>query len=128
MVVLSSSKALWHILCFGRILGKIVFPMTGLPSETENTVIQDTNVSIFSLSIHERILIAFLYSAAFQGLHGLCIEESCTSHWGESVANIKVTDLDCTDSFVIYVESLGVLVMTPKAIHEELKPLSRKVS
>ncbi|KAG0701618.1 ATP-dependent DNA helicase PIF1 [Chionoecetes opilio] len=50
------------------------------------------------------------------------------SDCGASVGNTKITDLVFADDAVIFAESLEVLVMALKALHEEAKPLGLEVS
>ncbi|KAG0730410.1 Gypsy retrotransposon integrase-like protein 1 [Chionoecetes opilio] len=50
------------------------------------------------------------------------------SDCGASIGNTKITDLVFADDAVIFAESLEVLVMALKALHEEAKPLGLEVS
>ncbi|KAG0711755.1 hypothetical protein GWK47_019963 [Chionoecetes opilio] len=47
---------------------------------------------------------------------------------GASLGNTKITDLVVTDDSVIFAESLEVLLMALKALHEEVKSLGLEVS
>ena len=50
------------------------------------------------------------------------------NHCRASVGNTKITDLVFVVDKLVFVESLGVLVMAFEALHEEAKPLGLQVS
>ena len=68
-------------------------------------------------------------SIIFQYLHGLDTGRVVhQSHCGASFGNAKITDLVFANDAVIFTESLEVLVMAFKTLHEEAKPLGLRVS
>lgn len=45
------------------------------------------------------------------------------SHFGTSIGNTRITDLDFVDDALIFTESQEVLVLALEALHEDVKPL-----
>lgn len=65
----------------------------------------------------------------FQQFHGLGITRVVyQSHCGASVSNIKVTDIVFADDAVILMESLEILMMALKTLHEETNSLVLQIS
>ena len=66
------------------------------------------------------VLAPSLFNTCTDRLLGRVVNQS---HNGASVGNIKITDLVFADDAVIFAESMEILVMALKALHEEAKPL-----
>ena len=71
------------------------------------------------------VLAPSLFNTCMDWVLGRVVEQI---HYGASVGNTKITDLVFADDAAIFVESLEVLVMALEALHEEVKPLTLKVS
>ena len=71
------------------------------------------------------VLAPSLFNTCMDWVLGRVVEKS---YCGASVGNTKITDLVFADDAAIFVESLEVLVMALEALHEEVKPLTLKVS
>ena len=71
------------------------------------------------------VLAPSLFNTCMDWVLGRVVEQS---HCGASVSNTKITDLVFADDAAIFGESLEVLVMALKALHEEVKPFGLKVS
>ena len=113
----------------GFLQGLLDYYLACLYSETEYAVKCSGGVSSFfpvQMGVRQGCILAqSLFNTSVDWVLGRVVDQS---HCRESVANTKIIDLVFADDALIFAESLVILVIALKALHEEAKPLGLQVS
>ena len=114
-------EPLWDLMRLRGITARIIGLLTGLYSGTVGAVKCGGSVSC---ECGSEALAPSIFNTCMNWILGRAVEQS---HCGASVGNTEITDLVFADDAIIFAESLEVLVMVLKALHEEMKPVGLKV-